>query len=73
VITLNTGGDEPARRDYSPFDKRGQATRKLLRTALDDIDPEQPFEAKFTAPTSMRDVENTTHIWIVGRRLGDKR
>ncbi|MBN1654427.1 MAG: DISARM system helicase DrmA [Deltaproteobacteria bacterium] len=69
---VDTSGDEPAQRDYSGFDTGGKSTRKLLRVPLQPIDPEQPLEAKFAAPTSMRDVENVTHIWIVGRRLGDK-
>jgi hypothetical protein len=64
--------DEPAQRSYSPYDLSGRGTRKLLRVPLAPTDPEQPLEKKLRAPTSMRDVESTTHLWIVGRKLGRK-
>jgi hypothetical protein len=72
-VTLVEGkADEPVQRSYSRYDTSGKGTRKLMRTPLDPVDPEQPLEAKLRAPTSMRDVESTTHLWIVGRKLGSK-
>ncbi len=53
-----------AERCYSEFDRdhRGKA---LLRTVLDPNAPSDTDEAKFTAPTSMRDVEHSVHLWLL--------
>lgn len=55
---------------YSPYDVHRDKGRPLLRTALEvrDADPETqqmltPDERRFVAPTSMRDVEPSVHVW----------
>jgi hypothetical protein len=63
--------EHASKRQYSRFDRDKQAGVPLLRTALDLTLAEQhTAEARFRAPTSMRDVEETAHLWVVGRRLG---
>jgi hypothetical protein len=58
---------------YSPFDVDRSAGKPLLFTALAEDQPE-PGEpgAKFKAPTSMRDVEPSVHLWLRRGRLGAK-
>jgi hypothetical protein len=58
--------DAAAKRSYSRFDRDKSAGKPLLFTA---IDPDQPLiedsdEAKFQAPTSMRDVEESVRLWV---------
>ena len=57
-------------RRYSTFDRKGQG-RGLLVTAMDversEQAGQQPLTAKerrFLAPTSMRDVEPSVHIYV---------
>jgi hypothetical protein len=65
---------EAGRRAYSPYDRDRAAGKRLLHTPLDeDLPPEGTDDAKFVAPTSMRDVEPTVHLWLERRRLGGKR
>jgi hypothetical protein len=61
------------RRVYSPWaPDKGTNSKPMLRQVLDTPDPQDPPEAKlFTAPTSMRDVEPSTHLWRK-TRLGGK-
>jgi hypothetical protein len=63
-----------ARRSYSPFDRDKAAGKPLLFSVTDDDapDPQTP-EGRFAAPTSMRDVEPSVHLWIERRALGGKR
>ena len=62
------------RRSYSPFDRARDAGKPLLFTPLDDDPPPAGTDdAKFAAPTSMRDVEPTVHLWLERRQLGGKR
>jgi hypothetical protein len=62
-----------ARRSYSPFDLDRSAGKPLLKTALGEDRPEEGTdEAKFVAPTSMRDVEPSVHLWLERRRLGGR-
>ncbi len=69
-IVLSTP-DDATRRSYSPFDKDKKAGKPLLYTALDEDPPDEGEpEAKFMAPTSMRDVEPTVHLWVKRRKLG---
>ena len=63
-----------ARRSYSRFDKDKTAGKPLLHFALDEDKPaEGSDEAKFIAPTSMRDVEPTVHLWLERKQLGGRR
>jgi hypothetical protein len=56
---------------YSPFDRDKKAGKALLYTALDEDPPDEGEpEAKFMAPTSMRDVESTVHLWLKRGKLG---
>jgi hypothetical protein len=62
------------KRSYSPFDKDKTAGKALLYTVLDDHPPEpNSDDARFAAPTSMRDVEPSVHLWLERRSLGGKR
>jgi len=62
------------KRSYSPFDKDKTAGKPLLYTVIDDNPPEpNSDDARFAAPTSMRDVEPSVHLWLERRSLGGKR
>jgi len=59
-------------RCWSPFD-RGHQGKPLLFSALEkEPPPKGSDDARFAAPTSMRDVEATTHIWVERRPLSRK-
>ncbi len=63
-----------ARRSYSPYDRDRAAGRPLLYSSGDERRPEPGTDdAKFGAPTSMRDVEPNVHLWIERRALGGRR
>ncbi|MEX1361502.1 MAG: DISARM system helicase DrmA [Nannocystaceae bacterium] len=59
---LETAAEGSGSRSYSPFDDAREG-KALLRT-FDDTDNTTDHEQKFEAPTSMRDVESTVHIWV---------
>jgi hypothetical protein len=60
-------------RVYSRFDKDCRNRKALLSTVLDeDRPPAGSEEALFTAPTSMRDVEPSVHLWVERRALTTK-
>ncbi len=60
-----------AERTYSEFDKCTAQGKALLYTATDD-QPDDLDERRFVAPTSMRDVEPSTHIWLRFKQLDQK-
>jgi hypothetical protein len=63
--------EDPKQRRYSKFDREKTGGKPLLFTPLDQDRPGAGTpEGRFAAPTSMRDVEATAHLWLVGRRLG---
>jgi Helicase conserved C-terminal domain len=65
---------EAGKRSYSPYDRARDAGKPLLFTPLEENRPPVGTdEAKFCAPTSMRDVERSTHVWLERRQLGGKR
>ncbi|HEY3351702.1 MAG TPA: DISARM system helicase DrmA [Polyangia bacterium] len=71
-IVVTAKQDEASTRSYSRFD-RDKASKRLLFTPLDDEKPAAGTdEAKFSAPTSMRDVEPVVHLWLMRGRLGGK-
>jgi hypothetical protein len=71
-IVAKAKQEEASTRSYSRFDKE-KANKRLLFTPLDDEKPEVGTdEAKFSAPTSMRDVEPVVHLWMMRGRLGGK-
>jgi hypothetical protein len=63
-----------APRTYSHFDRDDSKGKPLLFLANDPNKPgkESPHEARFQAPTSMRDVETTVPLWLV-KDFGGKR
>ena len=76
-IAYRARHEEAAAREltYSPYD-RERRSRALLFTVLDrERAPrvEGSPDAKFEAPTSMRDVEPSVHLWLERRTLGGGR
>ncbi|MEI8258437.1 MAG: helicase-related protein, partial [Deltaproteobacteria bacterium] len=62
------------KRSYSPYDRDKAAGKPLLFSPVDDNIPDpHTLDARFVAPTSMRDVEESVHLWIERRALGGKR
>jgi len=60
-------------RRYSPYDRDKSGGRPLLFTAMDDDRPVPGSDdALFEAPTSMRDVEPTVHVWLQRQPLGGR-
>lgn len=56
---------EPVKRRYSRFDKDKTGGEPLLKQVLDQNAPDKNSqEGRFFAPTSMRDVEATAHLWV---------
>jgi hypothetical protein len=51
-------------RSYSPYDHDKGERKPLLRTPLDEDAEKGTDDAKFVAQTSMRDVEQTAHLWF---------
>jgi Helicase conserved C-terminal domain len=51
-------------RTYSRNDRAADEGKPLLFTAVDADPPDDPDEKKFEAPTSMRDVEPSVHVWL---------
>lgn len=64
-VVISAKHDEAGKRCYSPMD-RGKNGKALLRTVLDEdaMAIATPDEQRFTAPTSMRDVEPSVHVWL---------
>lgn len=63
--------EDPKQRTYSPYDRDRTGGRPLLCQLLSEDAPQPNTpDARFCAPTSMRDVESTAHLWLVGRRFG---
>jgi hypothetical protein len=61
-------------RRYSPFDLEKRGGRPLLFQVLEPDRPEPgTLDARFAAPTSMRDVEPTVHLWLERQPLGGRR
>jgi hypothetical protein len=62
-----------AQRSYSPFDRPRPQGKTLLYTALETDEVRDSDEQKFSAPTSMRDVEASVHLWVERHQLGGRR
>lgn len=70
IAIHDTGNPE---RSYSRFDKDKSAGKPLLTLVTDEERDELTSDEKrFVAPTSMRDVEESVHLWIERRALGGK-
>lgn len=50
-------------RSYSPWDRHAKG-KSLLFQVLDTSNPRDDDEKKFSAPSSMRDVEPSVHLWV---------
>jgi hypothetical protein len=71
---VNEAREGATKRSYSPYDKDKTAGKPLLHSPIDDDAPDpHSLGSRFAAPTSMRDVEESTHLWIERRALGGKR
>lgn len=57
-------------RAYSKFDPAAKGQPALLRQVLDERGAATDDELKFQAPTSMRDVEPSVHLWLTRQPLG---
>ena len=67
AVTAEAAGE----RSYSRFDRVKGAGKPILFTVLDPSPPEPGSDdARFAAPTSMRDVEPTVHLWLRKSKLG---
>lgn len=65
IQLMKSTEEEPTKRQYSRFDKDKTSGAPLLRQVLDDKQiPKNSPEGRFFAPTSMRDVEDTAHLWV---------
>jgi hypothetical protein len=79
VLAKRAGGqtrdhEGGTKRSYSRFDKDKTAGKPLLFTIIDDdLPPPNSDDVRFAAPTSMRDVEPSVHLWIERRSLGGRR
>jgi hypothetical protein len=61
--------EQAAKRSYSRFDRDRTAGRPLLTMVLDeDVTDRSDAERELVAPTSMRDVEPSVHLWLERRR-----
>ncbi len=68
---VTSSAEEPKQRRYSRYDRERTGGKPLLFTILDEErPPADTADARFAAPTSMRDVESTAHLWLIGRRFG---
>ena len=74
ALTKEAREEAAGKRAYSRYDKDKTAGKPLLYSVVDDNVPdEQSGEARFSAPTSMRDVEPSVHLWLVRGTLGGGR
>jgi hypothetical protein len=60
-----------ATRQYSELDGVKPAGKWLLYTATDEP-PTDRDEREFLAPTSMRDVEPSVHVWVRFKQLDER-
>jgi hypothetical protein len=73
-LVTEAAHEAAARRSYSRFDRDRTAGKPLLRLVLDEDKPaEGSDDAKFTAPTSMRDVEPSVNLWMERGSLGGRK
>jgi hypothetical protein len=73
-LTDEARNEAGAPRSYSRFDREKSAGTPLLHCVTDDdLPPPQSPEARLVAPTSMRDVEPSVHLWLERGSLGGRR
>jgi hypothetical protein len=65
IQLMRSTEEEPVKRRYSGFDRDKTGGAPLLRQVLEqNAPPKGSLEGRFLAPTSMRDVEETAHLWV---------
>ncbi|PZR16699.1 MAG: helicase [Archangium gephyra] len=69
-VVINETKAAGGQRGYSKFDPESKKHAALLRQVLDEQGNATPDELKFQAPTSMRDVEPSVHLWLTKQPLG---
>ena len=62
-VLLQKAVEGSTQRKYSQLDKESKG-RPVITTGLEDDSATGPREKKFRAPTSMRDVEPSVHVWV---------
>jgi hypothetical protein len=73
IRVVDRAKEAAAKRCYSPYD-RDRTDKPMLFTVTDEDAPDPGTDdARFAAPTSMRDVERTVHVWVERRQLGGNR
>ncbi|HEY8206132.1 MAG TPA: DISARM system helicase DrmA [Myxococcaceae bacterium] len=70
IVTMAREEDAASRR-YSPWDP-GSRGKELLSQVTDDLSDRSTDERKFSAPTSMRDVEPSAQLWLERQPLGGR-
>lgn len=68
---IDSANKGTATRQYSDLDGDKSAGKRLLYTAIDDP-PIDHDEQKFLVPTSMRDVEDSVHVWVRYKQLDER-
>jgi len=69
IALVRASREGAAVRCWSPYDKDRKG-KPMLFTVLDpEAPPAGSDDARFAAPTSMRDVEPTAHLWVERRKL----
>ena len=64
-LLVHSTPEEPVKRRYSRFDREKEGGAPLLFQVLDEDAPDpKSRDGRFAAPTSMRDVEETSHLWV---------
>lgn len=72
VALVRASREGASQRCWSPYD-RDRKGKPMLFTVLDaEAPPTGSDDARFAAPTSMRDVEPTTHVWVERAKLSRK-
>ena len=75
-VVTSASQEGAGQRCYSPYDRPRPRGKPLLHTATDGPQEDTamtPDEARFSAPTSMRDVEGSVHLWVERFQLGGRR
>jgi len=74
VAIRAAGGDDSggAQRTYSDLDRARHEGKAVMYFAT-DAPPDDHDERRFVAPTSMRDVEPSTHVWLRLAHLDERR
>lgn len=61
---INQTREDAGERRYSPWERKDGRGKSLIFDPLSDKEEMGPEERLFAAPTSMRDVEPSVHVWV---------